>query len=559
MTFISGLTPEEEARAEFDETLIPAKRAQKVMRGYLEQFDRLEDSAGSGGPERALLHLLGLFDRPADGDAVDVLLAEPIDGLTDDLFFRTDASVKEGGSKPLSLEERENRLWWAKARLRKLRLLASENKEDPNGLDAHPVVRAYFAERLMETAPEAAKIAHDRLYRHYAAQAPDLPDTLEDMQPLFHAIAHGVAAGHVQEAFDEVFWRRIQRANEDYLLRVHGAFSPYTAMLAHFFDPPWTTPHPDLRPGHQAWVLNSAAFALTSLGRLVESVEPRRAGLEMRVNSKLWKNAAIAGGTLCETLLTLGRVNEALPIAQTALEHAKESDDKTQIEINHSYLANAQLAAGGLDDSLASFQQAEAMAAERDPEDPELYSQRGYRYGDLLLARGETDDALRRGQYILAMAESYKGYGPYFQDSGYAHLLIGRAQHELNQPETLTSLDAAVDGLRKAGVEMFLPQALLARAAWYRDQAAAGDTTATDKALQDLNEVEEIAGDEMERYLVDLALERARLALDVSTAFTDPFTTARTHTDAAAALIAKTGYHRRDRDLAELQTRLAKL
>ena len=71
------LTPEEEARAEFDETLIPAKRAQKVMRGYLEQFDRLEDSAGSGGPERALLHLLGLFDRPADGDAVEVLLAEP--------------------------------------------------------------------------------------------------------------------------------------------------------------------------------------------------------------------------------------------------------------------------------------------------------------------------------------------------------------------------------------------------------------------------------------------------------------------------------------------------
>ena len=56
-------------------------------------------------------------------------------------------------------------------------------------------------------------------------------------------------------------------------------------------------------------------------------------------------------------------------------------------------------------------------------------------------------------------------------------------------------------------------------------------------------------------YLVDLALERARLALDVSTALT----TARTHTDAAAALIAKTGYHRRDSDLAELQTRLAKL
>ena len=62
-----------------------------------------------------------------------------------------------------------------------------------------------------------------------------------------------------------------------------------------------------------------------------------------------------------------------------------------------------------------------------------------------------------------------------------------------------------------------------------------------------------------EFYLVDLALERARLALDVSTAYADHLATARNNTDAAAALIAKTGYHRRDSDLAELQTRLTKL
>ena len=541
------LTPEEEARAEFDETLIPAKRAQKVMRGYLEQFE--------GQPERALLHLLGLFDRPADGGAVEVLLSEPIDGLTDDLFFRTDASGKEGGSKPLSPEEREDRLWWAKERLRKLRLLASESKEDSNGLDAHPVVRAYFAERLMETAPEAAKIAHDRLYRHYTARAPDLPDTLEDMQPLFHAIAHGVAAGHVQEACDEVFFRRIERGNDQFIKRVLGAFGPELAVLAHFFDPPWTTPHPDLRPGNQAWVLGSAAFALTSLGRLAESVDPRRASLEMRVNSKLWKNAAIAGGMLCETLLTLGRVSEALPVAQTALEHAKKSGDKQRIEFNHGYLANAQLAAGALDDSLASFLQAEKLQAEHRPDLEGLVSFQGYRYGDLLLARGETDDALRRGHYQLDLATRGLGQGMGLHNIGLAHLLIGRAQHALNLPEANTSLNAAVNGLRNAGVEQLLPQALLARAAWYRDQAAAGDATAIAKAHQDLEEVAEIAGEEMEFYLVDLALERARLALDVSTALT----TARTHTDTAADLIAKTGYHRRDGELAELQTRLAKL
>ena len=69
---------------------MPAKRAAKVMRGYLEQFEKLaKDNAaeGLGGPELALLNLVGLFDRPADGPAVDALLARHIPGLTDDLFF----------------------------------------------------------------------------------------------------------------------------------------------------------------------------------------------------------------------------------------------------------------------------------------------------------------------------------------------------------------------------------------------------------------------------------------------------------------------------------------
>ena len=76
----------------------------------------------------------------------------------------------------------------------------------------------------------------------------------------------------------------------------------------------------------------------------------------------------------------------------------------------------------------------------------------------------------------------------------------------------------------------------------------------------DLAEVEDIAGDEMRLYLTDLALERARLALDVPAAFDSPAAAraeAEAQTAKAAALIADTGYHRRDGELAELQARLA--
>jgi len=203
------------------------------MAGYLQRFDELSrQTSGLGGPERVLLYLLGLFDRPADGDAVDLLLSEHIPGLTDELFFEQVKKrkgplglFKTTQLREITLGERAARLREAKARLRKLKLLAKHDPQDPRGLDAHPIVRAWSATRLAETAPEAARNAHDKLYRHYAAAAPDLPETLEEMQPLFHAVGHGVKAGRVQEALDEVFFRRIRRGNDFYTHRVLGALA----------------------------------------------------------------------------------------------------------------------------------------------------------------------------------------------------------------------------------------------------------------------------------------------------------------------------------------------
>ena len=196
-----------------DKTIIPAKRAAKVMQGYLAQFDKL---AQDGGAERAILNLLGLFDRPADGAAVDALLAKHIPKLTDELFF--------DGSEPFPETKRTARLLEAKRRLRKLRLLSKPNPKDPHELDAHPVVRAFFAGRFEETAPEAAKAAHDILYRHYAAAAPDLPETLEEMQPLFHAIQHGVKAGHARS-------RLMRSIGGAFITEINDTFGAFSARM----------------------------------------------------------------------------------------------------------------------------------------------------------------------------------------------------------------------------------------------------------------------------------------------------------------------------------------
>ncbi len=565
------LTKAEQEALATDKTIIPAKRANKVMRGYLEQFDNLAKkgaSEGLGGPERALLHLLGLFDRPADGKAVTALLEKRIPGLTDELFVDTvtkftgpsQLQVSEIKVRELSPDERTQRIRYAKDRLRKLRLLSRANSSDPQELDAHPIVRAFFSGRLDETAPEAAKAAHEILYRHYAAAAPDLPDTLDEMQPLFSAVQHGVKAGRAQELLDEVLFRRIHRGNDKYLERVLGAYGPELGALANFFDPTWRTPRHDLTSGDQAWLLGSAAFALMALGRLADSIEPRRAALDAFVASKRWDEAASNGGSLAGTLLALGHVTEAGPVAEAAVAHADRSGDEGQREFMRCALGIALTAAGDFDRAAALFAEAEAIHAKRQSHMPQLYSLQGYEYGDLILARSGATDALARGRTQLELAERYLGYGGGLHDIGLAHLLIGRAMDALGQSGAVRSLDAAVAGLRKSGLNQYLSLALLARAAHRRRRAAAGETGLIQDILTDLAEVEDIAGAEMKLHLTNLALERAHVALDLPAAFDTPATAraeAARHTADAARLITETGYHRRDGELAELKALLA--
>ena len=80
------------------------------------------------GPELSVLRLLGLFDRPADEKAIHALLnGPPIRGLTDPL-----------------VKLRPNEWQTILARLRRAKLLASEDPIHPGHLDTHPLVREYF-------------------------------------------------------------------------------------------------------------------------------------------------------------------------------------------------------------------------------------------------------------------------------------------------------------------------------------------------------------------------------------------------------------------------------
>ncbi len=79
---------------------------------------------------------------------------------------------------------------------------------------------------------------HERLYEYLKGPGckKELPETAEEMAPLFAAVLHGCAAGRHQEAFDEVYLRRIQRGTVYYNFNNLGAFGADLGALTGLFE-----------------------------------------------------------------------------------------------------------------------------------------------------------------------------------------------------------------------------------------------------------------------------------------------------------------------------------
>jgi hypothetical protein len=310
----------------------------RVMDAYVRSFEsggKTAEDQARGRRALALLQLLGLFDRPATADCLNALWQPPaIAGLTEALIGISEAQ------RNLALKRLEDARLLTVNRDAAGRLLA---------LDAHPLLREYFAQRLragmrdegggmkeksassLSLHPSSFQLAHRRLYEHLCATTPDKPDaTLEDLQPLYQAVAHGCQAGLQQGACEKVYRDRILRGTDSggfYSTKKLGAFGSDLGAVACFFETPWSRVSPALTEAAQAWLLNQAAFRLRALGRVTESLEPMRAALEMGVKQENWISAAIRASNLSELELTLGEVAGAVGDAAQSVTYADRSGD----------------------------------------------------------------------------------------------------------------------------------------------------------------------------------------------------------------------------------------
>lgn len=82
-------------------------------------------------------------------------------------------------------------------------------------VDRHPLIREHYSEVLKAEDPEGWTKCHEMLYEYYK-KFPEklLPDTLEEMEPLFLAVRHGCEAHLHTDVLVDVYQERIRRGEE---------------------------------------------------------------------------------------------------------------------------------------------------------------------------------------------------------------------------------------------------------------------------------------------------------------------------------------------------------
>lgn len=227
----------------------------RMLRSYARQL--------AGTPELALLHLSAVFDRTPDEGAMLVLLK----------------NLRELGGSLLGWESLSLKRWQeAAANLRRYGLAHEDAEEGSLVLEMHPLINGFFSSEFQRKDRQAYRTANRLLYEHFCAvPEKQLPDTLEEMEPLFRAIYHGCQAGLYQRAFDEVAWERLSRGYDVYILSQLGAYQEILALMSCFCKREWSFPaDSDLSPATKGCVLQAVSHSKRVEEKLDEAIDLMR-------------------------------------------------------------------------------------------------------------------------------------------------------------------------------------------------------------------------------------------------------------------------------------------
>jgi tetratricopeptide (TPR) repeat protein len=526
--------------------------ARRIMESYARWLEKDRRRA-----ELAILDVIGLFDRPAEPDAMSALVSAP---ALRPLMAELDAVGSDAWNR-------------AVVQLREMGLLNGVMPDQPRALDAHPLVRQHFRDKLLEPAMRHVWLAGNQtLYTHYRDSAPYQPEDVRGMGRLYSAVTHGCAADLHQQVYNDVLLPRIWRDRRtSYSTRHLGLTGADLVALANYFGTRWTTLlERGLDAPTRVLVRTNAGVRLRQLGRLIEAMSCFGAVVReidgATASSQESEDGSYAAAQSCELLVIAGKLtgpDEALVTGERAIRYADRGEAAYFRMHARSSLAEVHSTLGDVERASELFREAREIDARDHPNPPFLYSQSLFRYGYHLIESGRTRE-------VIDGAAGDERWGTNGRDSSLLSrairsLVLGAALRALVEAgerdgellrRTERTLNEAIAAFRMAGYADYLVRGLIERIHFFRVRQWPEDHASAHVDLE--RATSEAERGVMELLEADVQLQRVacELAFWSTAASTEQKVRAslvRASLHRAEALVGQIGYSRRVPELARLR------
>ena len=519
-----------------------------------------------------LIHLMGLFDRPATRGALDALVSNHglvyrrlnggIQNIGDEVVGRTIATLVNHGLLLISTWNTDT----------------DQHSRGERTLDAHPLIREEFQDRLQFRLRPAWRQGNRVLMRYHAQRPKNYcAQSQDEALELYTALAYGCRAGLFQEVHDDILVERISQwetrgagMREAHLAtRKLGLRDSHLSAMSQFFPSGWDAPVPQLDEHSTTKLVTNVGVAFRQLGQLNQAIGlfEHSVNLAQESTPPDWVEAAYASSQRSELQLIVGRLEESRDSARAAVKFAEKIQEGNSYFAMHAHsgLADAYFFLGDRDLAAKHFKQALWIHDHKNPDPHFFYSQSLFRYvyflfDSVVRERGPDNSSLDTLESWLEDPKfGLRVKSPSDLSLPIAALARGvcfqaRARRRDGSPSVvdlenaLKELDYAIDKFDDAAYTDYLVRGLYEIISCHLlrgDEPSA--RVALDRAIAIVEPSSPDAIPEMDTLRADLYLQRAELAArfggdDLQDAV-----------DAAGELVSSLGYKRRQSQLDRLR------
>jgi hypothetical protein len=323
-----------------------------------------------------------------------------------------------------------------------------------NTYTAHPLIKTYFES---DFDSQSKTLCHKRIYQYFGEKAPDRPQTLDEMQPLFEQVHHGCAAGLYDEVFNDVYSEKIYQRRERYLVNKLGAWEIALSLARTFF------PKGDLSkvPGvssrsDQSWLVNEAGLGLLNTGRPKEAEGPFNTSIRLYIEHNQIAFASMCYQNLTDLEFRTGELASGLNSAHNAVKLSEKAGYDESIMNSRAYLGLILFLSGETEKAGKNFKSADELS--KKTRGYWLHSMWGNFYADFLISTKRVDEAYERTKQNLKICQQNN----LLNDISRCHRCLSAIENKRNSlQQAQIHLENALDIARRVGMPALEIEALI--------------------------------------------------------------------------------------------------